>query len=140
MSSRHYAKRRSNQEWMDLITECRQSGLTDDDWCRQNGVAISSFYNAVHRLREKACSIPEHASNDIVMDLTASAQDVVQFSIVPESSPEPAVPAPVRQIPAANLDNSHTIEISVSGSSIRISNDADPVLLKEVISILRAAQ
>ena len=57
MASRHYSKRRSNDEWMTLVTECRESGLTDDAWCQQNGIAISSFYNAVHRLREQACAV-----------------------------------------------------------------------------------
>lgn len=97
MASRHYSKRRSNDEWMTLVTECRQSGLTDDAWCQQNGIAISSFYNAVHRLREQACAVPEHTSNNPVMNLTASAPDVVQSSIIPEKTLEPTVPMDLGQ-------------------------------------------
>lgn len=134
------AKRRSNDEWLNLITECRQSGLTDDAWCRNNGIPVSSFYNAVHRLRESACSVPERAASSTVMDLTASAQEVVQFSIIPEPAPEPAAPATAQQMPTVNFDNSHTIEISVGGSSIRIRNDADPQLLERIISILRCSR
>lgn len=51
--------RRFDEEWMQLITSCRQSGLPDKEWCTANGIVISSFYNAVVRLRKKACRIPE---------------------------------------------------------------------------------
>ena len=46
---------RSLEEWMALITECRQSGLSDAAWCEQQGISVSSFYNAATRLRKKAC-------------------------------------------------------------------------------------
>lgn len=32
MSKKH-APGRSLEEWMELVTECRQSGLTDAAWC-----------------------------------------------------------------------------------------------------------
>lgn len=38
---------------------CSQSGLSDKEWCTANGIVVSSFYNAVVRLRKKACRIPE---------------------------------------------------------------------------------
>ena len=44
---------RSLDEWMDLITECRQSGLTDAAWCNEHGISPSCFYNAVARLRKR---------------------------------------------------------------------------------------
>ena len=50
---------RSLDEWMKLVTECRQSGLTDAAWCTEHGISPSSFYNAVTRLRKRACQIPD---------------------------------------------------------------------------------
>ena len=44
---------RSLEEWMELVTECRQSGLTDAAWCNEHGISPSCFYNAVTRLRKK---------------------------------------------------------------------------------------
>lgn len=44
---------RSLEEWMDLVTECRQSGLTDVAWCNEHGISPSCFYNAVTCLRKK---------------------------------------------------------------------------------------
>lgn len=39
------APRRSLDDWMDLVTECRQSGLTDAAWCEAQGISPSCFYN-----------------------------------------------------------------------------------------------
>ena len=72
---------RSDEEWMQLITSCRQSGLSDKEWCVSNGIVVSSFYNAVVRLRKKACQIPEREQNaERIYDLTASSfPDVVRL-------------------------------------------------------------
>ena len=32
---------RSLDEWMELVTECRQSGLTDAAWCNEHGISPS---------------------------------------------------------------------------------------------------
>ena len=57
--SKKRAPGRSLDEWMELVTECRQSGLTDAAWCNEHGISPSCFYNAVTRLRKKACQIPD---------------------------------------------------------------------------------
>ena len=41
-------------EQIRLINECRQSGMTDADWCRENDIAVSTFYNWVSRCRKAA--------------------------------------------------------------------------------------
>ena len=41
---------RSLDKWMELVTECRQNGLTDAAWCNEHGISPSCFYNAVTRL------------------------------------------------------------------------------------------
>ncbi len=32
------APRRSQEEWLQLIMECRNSGMTDRTWCEQHGI------------------------------------------------------------------------------------------------------
>ena len=86
------ASGRSLDEWMDLVTECRQSGLTDAAWCNEHGISPSCFYNAVTRLRKKACQIPEPAGKASTLDLTSHKQDVVQITIEPEDSPAELLP------------------------------------------------
>lgn len=77
---------RSLDEWMKLVTECRQSGLTDAAWCNEHGISPSCFYNTVTRLRKKAYQIPEPVGKASTLDLTSHKQDVVQIAIEPESS------------------------------------------------------
>lgn len=69
------APRRSMEEWMELVTECRQSGLTDAAWCHEHGISPSCFYNAVTRLRKRACQIPEPVGKATTLDLTSHKQD-----------------------------------------------------------------
>lgn len=130
-----YNPRRSQEEWLQLITECRQSGLADNTWCEQNNVPLSSFYNAMTRLRKKVCAIPETAApsdNAYALDLT-SRQDVVRVDICPVPCPEEASP----YIDAPHLDTSHTIELMMDNIRVKISNAADPGLLAEILLILK---
>ena len=85
--SKKRAPGRSLDEWMELVTECRQSGLTDAAWCNEHGISPSCFYNAVTRLRKKACQIPDPVGKASTLDLTSHKQDIVQIAIEPESSP-----------------------------------------------------
>ena len=41
------ASGRSLDEWMDLVTECRQSGLTDAAWCNEHGISPSLSIRAI---------------------------------------------------------------------------------------------
>lgn len=41
-------------EQIKLIMECRQSGLSDYQWCRQRDINPGTFYNWVSKLR-KSC-------------------------------------------------------------------------------------
>ena len=63
---------------LQLISECHQSGLADNAWCDRNDINVSTFYNAVTRLRKKACDIPQPAKATCNLVLT-SRQDVVSI-------------------------------------------------------------
>ena len=120
-------------EQIRLINECRQSGMTDADWCRENGIAVSTFYNWVSRCRKTAADqIP--APNYGHCEIPRSKQDVVPIDIVSDHLPEQHT---VSQMHQTNLDNSHTIEVSMNDVTIRISNDADPVLLTKTFRLIR---
>ena len=120
------ANRRSQDEWFQLIQECRSSGLSDRTWCEQHGILVSSFYNAVKRLRKSACDIPLSS---------ASKQEAVQIDICADPHPK-AVPPAKQMCPAPHLDNSHTIELMMDNVSLKVSNSADPFLLQQIIRML----
>lgn len=134
--TRSRAPRRSQEEWLQLIMECRSSGMTDRTWCEQHGILVSSFYNAVKRLRKKACDIP-YVSNKkpYALDLTAQKQEAVQIGLYPETVLDQTVSAPqITSVP--HMDNSHTIELIMGDISLKASNSADPVLLQQIIRML----
>lgn len=128
---------RSLNEWMALVTECRQSGLTDAAWCHEHGISPSCFYNAVSRLRKRACQIPDPSGKASTLFLTSQKQDVVQVAIEPDKSPAELIS--MERNNSLYLDNSHTIEIEANGLRIRMSNDVQPVLLKTLIDVLKGS-
>lgn len=127
---------RSDEEWMQLITSCRQSGLSDKEWCISNGIVVSGFYNAVVRLRKKACQIPEREQNaEGIYDLTVSSlPDVVPISVIPENKTSHAAPA--LQDAAAYYDNSHMVQITAGKISVQLRNGTDPALVGQILSFL----
>ena len=126
---------RSLDEWMELVIQCRQSGLSDAAWCSEHGISPSCFYNAVTRLRKRACQIPEPAGKARTLNLTSHKQDVVQIAIEPEIPPAELVSHGDNR--SMYLDNSHTIEIEADGLLIRMSNEIKPLLLKMLMDTLK---
>ena len=122
-------------EQLKLINQCRQSGLTDADWCRENGIAPSTFYNWVSRCRKAAADqVPEPSYGHL--ESPRPKQEVVPIKVVPEPHPEPVATNSCIQS-NLNLDNSHTIEIAIKDLKIRINNDADPMLLSRTLHLLQ---
>ncbi|MDO5157213.1 MAG: IS66 family insertion sequence element accessory protein TnpB [Eubacteriales bacterium] len=126
---------RSLEEWMDLVTECRKSGLTDAAWCNEHGISPSCFYNAVSRLRKKACQIPNPVGKASTLDLTSHKQDVIRIAIEPEHPPAELISD--HENCSMHPDNSHTIEIEANGLLIRMSNEMKPALLKILMDMLK---
>ncbi len=136
MSSQFHHPQRSLQEWFDLITLCRQSGLSDYDWCKNHDIPASSFYNAVSKLRKKAVQLPDSAfhTTSQTLDITSSKQDVVRIDIEPDS-PSAAV---YQRNTVSHFDNSYTIEISIRNVMVKVSNDVDRNALDIVLDAIRS--
>ena len=117
-------------EQIRIINECRQSGMTDADWCRENDISVSTFYNWVSRCRKAAADqIPPPNYGHHVEPLPK--QDVVPIDIVPDQFPEQNTASQM------HLDNSHTIEVAMKDTVIRIHNNADPTLLTRTLRLIQ---
>lgn len=120
-------------EQIRLINECRQSGMTDADWCRANNIAVSTFCNWVSCCRKVAADqIPPQKYGHL--EVPCPKQDVVPIDIVPNHIPEQHTAS---QMQNSYLDNSHTIEVAIKDITVRISNDAVPVLLTRTFRLLQ---
>lgn len=133
--ARYQSPSRSDEEWFRIINECRRSGLSDSQWCKQHDIRDSTFFCAVSRLRKKAYAIPNRSKSIDVLSESLPKQDVVRIDIEPEPL-QLSKPEPMQVMPATYLDNSHTIEIDVHGINIRVFNSVDRELLKTVLSAL----
>ena len=133
--ARYQSPSRSDEEWFRIINECRRSGLSDSQWCKQHDIRDSTFFCAVSRLRKKAYAIPDRSKSIDVLSESLPKQDVVRIDIEPEPL-QLSKPEPMQVMPATYLDNSHTIEIDVHGINIRVFNSVDRELLKTVLSAL----
>ena len=80
--ARFQSPRRSDEEWFQLINECRRSGLSDSLWCKQQAIPVSSFFCAVRRLREKAYALPERERSIDIVSNPLPCQDVVRIDIL----------------------------------------------------------
>ena len=136
--ARYQSPSRSDEEWFQIINECRCSGLSDSQWCKQHDIRESTFFCAVGRLRKKAYAIPDRNKSIDVLSSSFPKQDVVRIDIEPEILSQDR-PEPMQVVPATYLDNSHTIEIDVHGINIRVFNSVGTAVLKTVLSALGGA-
>ena len=123
-------KRRTDEEWLSLIQECRSSGFSDRAWCEQNDISINTFYNTVTRLRKKACMVPEAAGPTV-----DDSPEIVPLSLVEESRAQ--MPDPARQWPADAASSGEALTITVNGCKVAVNNNAGRDVIYHTISALR---
>ncbi|WP_416385612.1 IS66 family insertion sequence element accessory protein TnpA, partial [Blautia producta] len=41
----------SIQKWLDIIHRCRESGLSNRQWCQENGIQLKSYYYWLSKIR-----------------------------------------------------------------------------------------
>lgn len=126
MEERKRNAKRSDQEWIDLIQECRTSGLGDKEWCELHEIPISSFYTKISRLRRKACDIPKAQHRGI-----REAQQVVPLPIIDEVAEayQPEHPLVGSESPA--------VVLKINDYSIEISNHAAQNTIFNTLSVLQ---
>ena len=131
------SKRIPAEEQYRLIMECRQSGLTDHQWCVEHDIKPGTFYNWVKRLCQKSC-----------MDLPAStgrshsapeSQEVVRVDF--HDTDTPSYEQPLNMIPAStkrnNISVAEPMRLSVGSFLLTIPNGTDPQLLAQTLRIMK---
>lgn len=126
MTKRH--PRRTDEEWMKLIQECRTSGLTDKRWCQEHNIQPSNFYYHIRRFRKMACAIPKSCAAESRADM----QEVVQISF-----DEPMVYQPERKPVITETSFDAAIRISVNGFQVELSNSAARETILTTLSVLQ---
>ena len=131
------AKRISSDEQLKLITKCRQSGLSDYQWCQVNDINPGTLYNWISRLRKRGVVIP--CSTATREPTGAGLQEVVKVDLIPdhEFMPESSIPKgyPVHD-PAAMPQKAPAVEILLGNSTIRLFPGADRDLIEITLRCL----
>jgi len=65
------------ENWSALIQECRASGLSNREFCRQHGISEKSFYYWLRKLRDQAAEASK--SHLIKLELTPAEEDVLHI-------------------------------------------------------------
>lgn len=131
------AKRISSDDQFKFITECRQSGFSDYQWCQANDINPSTFYNWISRLRKKGMIIPGSAA--ITASAVTELQEVVKVELIPDHAFMPKQPmsndCPVHDTAAARQEEP-AVEILLGNSTIRIFQGAGQDLIEATLRCL----
>ena len=117
--------RRTDEEWLSLIQECRSSGLSDKCWCEEHHIHTSNFYYQIRRLRRKACTIPEPIHSAL-----SGKQEVVQLAFGEE------VPCPSVSTAVTEMSSDAAVKITYHGFQIEITNAAHRETISNILSVL----
>ena len=128
------AKRRTEQEQYDMIMECRQSGLSDHQWCLEHDINPGTFYNWIRRFRKQACEFPAPAGKD---RFQAIHQEVVKMEIIPDH-PSDLFKQSSMEDTAEITKPVAAMELQIGKAVLRISNQTDPRLLEQTLKLLGA--
>lgn len=122
-------KRRSDQEWLDIIHECRNSGMSDKAWCEAHEIHPSKFYYHIRRLKASACEIPVAGTAAV-----SPKQEIVQ--VYPDE--EPVEDSFFAQNPATGrLASDAAVRLSVGGCRVEIFNSAASETICHTLAALR---
>lgn len=117
--------RRTDEEWLSLIHECRSSGLSDKCWCEEHHIHTSNFYYQIRRLRKKACTIPEPVHSTV-----SGKQEIIQLAFEEEVPCPPVSPV----VPETSSDTA--VRIAYHGFQIEITNAAHRETISNTLSVL----
>ena len=151
-------KRRTEAEKLEMIKQCRASGLSDSQWCRLHGIPPSTMYTWINRFREKG--YPEVPAKDVhETTVLVSPQEVVKLDfdydplerIKPQNTPTmrgieqqntPVYASDEHQIAHIYETNNEKLlnhseamlEIKTANATFKIGNGINPELLKVLVT------
>jgi len=120
-------------EQIKLIMECRQSGLSDYQWCKANGIYPGNFYNWVSKLKKSGYTFPDSESRN---KATPVIQEVVKINLVEEEMSSPAIVEQNVSILAPDNKPTLAAEILLGDITLRLYNGADPNVVQSIMQCM----
>lgn len=128
-------KRVCKEDQIRLIMECRQSGLSDYQWCEKNGVYPGTFYNWVSKLRKSGYTFPDSEARS---NAIPARQDIVKVDVVSCQEPSPVIE---QNVSLSTVSEAPTVvaELLIGDVTLRLFNGADEQLIQNVLRCIGGA-
>lgn len=123
------SKRVCKDDQIRLIMECRQSGLSDYQWCEQNGIHPGNFYNWVSKLRKAGYTFPDLG---VKANAVPNKQEVVKVDFIQCPEPSNEVEQNV-SLTVSSASASIAAELLIGGITLRLFNGADEQLIQNTL-------
>lgn len=122
-----------------LIRDCQQSGLTANEWCRQNGISRNTYHTWLTRLRRKGL-IETAATMPTVISSEPYRQDIVKVELAREETAISAGGSTQTQELStgdeAASGESAVMEIIVGSIRIKVTNQVNSQLLADTLQMI----
>lgn len=119
-------KRVCKDDQIKLIMECRQSGLSDYQWCEQNGIHPGTFYNWVSKLKKSGYSLPDTQKNS---EMKPEIQEVVKVDLI-DSVSEVEQNVSLQTQPREGY---LAAELQIGNITLRLFNGSDENLIQNTL-------
>lgn len=127
-------KRKSIDEKLQLIMECRNSGLSDYQWCKRHDINPSTFYNWINRLHRQGNVIPEALSDEKKPQFK---QEVVKLELVHEDvSLSTKVNENMKSFESQTSTVHPVVEIVLENATVRFYHGIDQQLVETMLTCL----
>ena len=113
----------TDEQWLDIFQQCKASGVSDLQWCRQNHIAPSTFYYRLNKLRKEFSEPVEE-----VKTMLPEYHEVVPLIVCDEDTPSK------RQ----EVTASPSIRISIGDIMLDVFRDADRTLIAETLMAVKS--
>lgn len=128
MDEKTFRQDRKRRLWIERILACKASGLPVRTWCKQNGVAYSTYYHWLKVTRQDLLDMHENA-------VTVESTPFAALSL-PASSPVVFHELPSLAEPAA--DSPGVIALTLPGLTLTVAPDITVKQVRAAIAVLRS--
>lgn len=130
-------KYKSRDEQIKLIMECRTSGLSDYQWCDENGINKSTFYNWITRLRKRGYQFPDSAET---VNPIPDKHQIIKVNVLPQETEATSIIEKQNTRTLNSIitepDTSTAVEIQMTGATVRFFNNTNPAIIKYTLECL----
>lgn len=122
------------QEWSAQVKTQKQSGQTVRQWCRENDVAVKSFYYHRRRIQEEMLEVMEsgnpHQITSAIPSYMPAEKKLVDHSV--RTMQEKPIFAAFSRPPL----NGAAVTVRLGDFTVDIQNGADEIMMEQVLRVV----